>query len=197
MEGQLIHNAEALRLFFNEDVYLVKTEIKTENSQVSPSTVPVHVEIATEASPTDLLITAEKSTETNAISMDFSYLGKNQKNILILVNDDTNKVSTENGVLLLRNIVKAIGLQGDDFALVNYSQYPDANFQQLHQFFKCKLMLAFGVSNLQLSLEDMPLHQLFKYQETQMVFTHNLAVLDGENEVKKIFWKSLQQINND
>jgi DNA polymerase III psi subunit len=174
----------------------VKTEIKTENSQASPSKVPVHIEIATEASPTDLLITAEKSTEKTPISMDFSYLGKNQKNILILVNDDTNKVSTENGVLLLRNIVKAIGLQGDDFALVNYSQYPDANFQQLHQFFKCKLMLAFGVSNLQLSLEDMPLHQLFKYQETQMVFTHNLAVLDGENEVKKIFWKSLQQIKH-
>jgi DNA polymerase III psi subunit len=113
------------------------------------------------------------------------------------VNDDANKVSTENGVLLLRNIVKSIGLQGDDFALVNYSQYPDANFQQLYKFFKCKLMLAFGVSNLHLSLDEMPLHQLFKYQETQMIFTHNLAVLDGENDVKKIFWKSLQQINND
>ena len=169
MVNQLTSNAEALRLFFTEDIYLVA---KSNEIQLTGAVV-----IAVQNSKTE-----------------FKYLGKNQKNILILVNDYQNDVSTEQGRELLRKLVKAINLTANDFALVNYSDYTSEKYNDLKAFFNCKLMIAFGVDAVDLNVPAQPLHQLITYEEVTLLFARNLHDLDTDQVSKKILWTSLQQL---
>lgn len=204
MVNQLTNNAEALRLFFTEDVYLVKGSLQ--QAPVEPLIVVVERE-APVASPvlpkSEPAPVEEKATPVMPISipqpvakpvLDFKYLGKNQKQILILVNDAINEVSTEQGRELLRKLVKAIELTANDFALVNYANYGNAKFSDLKNFFSCKLLLSFGVTAQQLELAEQPLHQLSATENIQLVFTNNLHDLDSDQASKKVLWGSLQQL---
>lgn len=205
MSNQLTSNAEALRLFFTEDVYLVKNELQ--NAFVEP--VKVNVDLpqpAVVVMPTvnDKPITqapvlpniVEEPKPTFKKKFDFKFLGKNQRNILILVNDKLNDVSTEQGRELLRKLLLAINLTGKDFALVNYANYEDASFYDLNSFFNCQFLLSFGVTASQLGIQEKALHQLLQHNETKLVLTTNLHDLDSDQASKKILWGSLQKINN-
>jgi hypothetical protein len=167
MANQLTSNAEALRLFFTEDIYLL---------------------------PEDNVTAVVEKNESVKVNVAFKYLGKNQRNILILVNDHQNDVSTEQGRELLRKLVKAIGLTANDFALVNYAAYKEQKFNDFKAAFNCDLVLAFGVEAADLGLPQQVQHQLINYGDIKLVFTTNLADLDQDQASKKLLWASLQQL---
>ena len=116
--NQLINNAEALRLFFNDDVYLVGGDIPVQ--QPSAEAVKPVEKVATAAAtqPAETVASLPKVEEpTTAFkqTINFKHLGKNEKGILILVNDDQNPVSTPQGTELLRKLVLSINLKNADF----------------------------------------------------------------------------------
>jgi hypothetical protein len=124
----------------------------------------------------------------------FKSLGKNQKNVLILVKDEQHDVSTEKGRELLRNIVKALQLTANDFALVNYHGYDGQHFGALTSFFSSKLVMAFGVGPLQLGLADYPANTIVMEGEVQVVFSQNLDLLADDQSEKKALWGSMKKI---
>ena len=176
MSGQLADSA-ALGLFFTDDIYLV--------DKVEGITVP----IAVPETIAQVLPAIEKEKFV------FKYLGKNQKNVLILVNDQQNDVSNDAGKELLRNIVKAIQLSANDFALVNYAGYSNADFKALSEFFSCQLVLSFGVTPSQLGLTDYPTNTIIKQDAIQLVFSSNLDLLAADQLGKKTLWGSLKQLS--
>lgn len=176
MADQLTTNAEALKLFFTDDVYLVPD-----------ASVNLEKEI-----PED--ITLKEPEVVYEVKKDFTFLGKNRRNILILVNDDQYAVSTEEGRELLRKIVKAINLTADDFAVLNYATYPETNFAELQAFFKPQLFFAFGLSPQTLGMAPQPQHVLIQQGEVNAIFSSELHALEGDLPSKKILWKSLQQL---
>jgi len=201
MNSQLTSNAEALRLFFTDDVYLVNDQTQSvtagpviiTNRKVEEITIVAPV-VAQVEQVTPVLSIVEEPKLVFEKKVEFEYLGKNQKRILILVNDNTNKVSSVQGTELLRKLVKAIELTNNDFALVNYANYTNASFEDLKSFFKCELILSFGVAMRTLGLAEQPLHQLFVVDNVKFVFTKNLHDLDSDQVSKKILWGSLQQL---
>ena len=86
------------------------------------------------------------------------------------------------------------GLTVKDFALVNYANYTTATFDDLHQFFGCKIVLSFGVMPNQLGLSEQPLNQFVQQHDAKLIFTKNLHDLDTDPASKKVLWASLQQI---
>ncbi|WP_316785586.1 hypothetical protein [Pedobacter frigiditerrae] len=198
MANQLTSNAEALRLFFTEDVYLVKDD--SQNAFVEPVTVkaelvshiPAIKPITKEETPS--LPIVEEPKPKMQKEWNFEFLGKNQKGILILVNDAANKVSSPQGTELLRKLVKAIELTNNDFALVNYANYLDATFDDLNRVFSCQLLISFGVGAKTLGLAEQALHQMSKAEQTRMIFTANLHDLDADQASKKLLWATLQQL---
>ncbi len=187
--SQLITNAEALRLFFTEDVYLAGDMTTMENQPVDPQKQTAAVEQAI-VEVTKL----EEPAPSYGQVFDFKYLGKNEKKILILVNDKENPVSTEQGRELLRKLVLSINLKNADFALLNYSAYTNAKFEHLSAFFSCKFLLSFGVSSNELGLGQQLLHQLHSLQNIQMIFTHNLHALETDMAAKKTLWGTLKNL---
>jgi len=175
MGDQLSNSADALRMFFTDDIYLVPED----KNRVAVTTVLAEKEVVPVMAPA---------------VVDFKYLGKNQKNVLILVKDSQNDVSSERGRELLRNIVKALQLTANDFALLNYAAYANTPFDSLHQFFSSKLVLAFGVQATELGLGDKLPNTLVLEQQIQMVFSQNLDLLAEDQQGKKSLWGSLKQI---
>ncbi|GGE53800.1 hypothetical protein EV200_102474 [Pedobacter psychrotolerans] len=216
MENQVTNNANALRLFFTEEVFLVKDEnveishhvaaepvleeisiaIKPETNIATPSInpgislakdieIPKNIQENVEILPN---ITDSKTEKS------FKFLGGNKKSVLILVNDHTNDVSTEQGKELLRKIVKAVDLGTADFALVNYATYPGTNFASFHQFFKPLIMLSFGVEIADLELNYEWQNEIITHETTRIIFAPNLHLLDSDLSAKKLLWGNLQKI---
>jgi len=216
MENQVTNNENALRLFFTEDVFLVKdecveipsfatgmpvsegstfTENKLKDEVLPPKSAVISPE--SEASPQknyNLEVEIPRIVAEPKADLAFKYLGGNKKSVLILVNDQVNDVSTEQGRDLLRKIVKAIDLATPDFALVNYAQYQGTGFSALHQFFKPVIMLSFGVeiSTIQLNLDWN--NEIIVHDNTKIIFAPNLHQLDSDIGAKKLLWGNLQKL---
>lgn len=207
MGGQLTDNAAALRMFFTDDIYLAGAEEELSSAE------PVHAAVIAEAVVVQEPVAATVIAETAivqepvaeipvvpamlvaaAVKADFKYLGKNQKNVLIIVNDSENEVSSDRGKELLRNIVKAIQLTANDFALLNYSSYRGTGFPELTTFFSSKLVLIFGVTGPELGIAPHPLHTIIKEAAAQVVFAGNLDLLAADQNGKKTLWGSLKQL---
>jgi hypothetical protein len=125
----------------------------------------------------------------------FSYVGANERNILILVNDDRHPVSTLQGRELLGNILKAIGLNRNDCALVNYASCNGAGFVQFNDFFQPQYVFSFGVSPEQLGIPGATYNSIVNQGESKLIFSSNLDALSGDAATKKLLWASLKQIN--
>jgi hypothetical protein len=204
MTNQLTSNAEALRLFFTEDIFLVKDNVQ--NASVAPVMISANftdkeiivapkVEVETKVVlPTSVPVIEEPKANYSK-EWNFEFLGKNQKHILILVNDAANKVSSPQGTELLRKLVKAIELTNNDFALVNYANYDGATFEDLNQVFSCQLLLSFGVNTDKLGLPEQPLHEITELNKTRLIFTTNLHDLDSDQMSKKTLWATLQKLD--
>ena len=192
-----------MRLFFTDDIYLVNDNAQTAfiepvNEITAPNEInPVILPTRDTKVYENKIVSSSTIQEPNEIvknQIDFKYLGQNQKNILILVNDSSNEVSSESGRTLLRNLVNAIGINVKDFALVNYANYNLATYADFNEIFGCKIVLSFGVNAIQLNLPEQPLNQLVQIQDTKFVFTVNLHDLDSDQASKKILWTNLQKL---
>lgn len=216
MENQVTNNANALRLFFTDEVFVVRDDnvkmplfantetlsspkvvlAESDKEQVETSLVTPLPSIKAEEGKKSYIPEVEipRILEEPEPIKEFKFLGGNKKSVLILVNDKTNDVSTEQGRELLRKIVKAIDLSTPDFALVNYSKYADTDFKSLHQFFKPVIMLSFGVEISALKLDLTWQNEIIVHETTKIIFAPNLHHLDSDIAAKKMLWGHLQKI---
>jgi DNA polymerase III psi subunit len=231
MFNQLTNNPEALRLFFTEDIFLVKepesllvtgqkgpelplannaeTGIRSETKDPSASSAAAVntndiTGIQRENQPTtsvsevntveNIGLQRENQETTSTTVIDFKYIGANERNILILVNDALYPVSSLQGRELLGKILKAIKLDRNDCALVNYATYDGASFQELQEFFNPQYVFAFGVSPEQLKLPVLSSNTIVVQNGANLIFSSNLDNLSEDTNTKKLLWVSLQQI---
>lgn len=216
MENQVTNNANALRLFFTEEVFLVKDEsveilplrsaeqaFVAENVSVTEakeSTVKPEIAQIPEINATNIPKVYPQGPEIPHIVAEplpektFKFLGGNKKSVLILVNDKQYDVSTEQGRELLRKIVKAVDLGTPDFAILNYANYSGTDYAELHRFFKPVIMLSFGVEIAELKLNLSWQNEIIVHENTKIIFAPNLHHLDSDLTAKKLLWGHLQKI---
>lgn len=169
MGQQLIQHDAALRMFFTEEIYLQQEQEPVVIQ--APAVLPVSVP-----------------------EINYKFLGKNQRQILILVQDENEEVSSVEGRELLRNIVKAIQLTANDFALLNYSVCRTSRYEELFTYFKPRIVLSFGVSTSLLGLPDKNSNELVFHEQIQMIFSGNLHHLAADLNGKKALWGSLKKL---
>jgi len=216
MENQVTNNANALRLFFTEEVFLVKDEsveilplrsaeqaFVAENVSVTEakeSNVKPEIAQIPEINATNIPKVYPQGPEIPHIVAEplpektFKFLGGNKKSVLILVNDKQYDVSTEQGRELLRKIVKAVDLGTPDFAILNYANYSGTDYAELHRFFKPVIMLSFGVEIAELKLNLSWQNEIIVHENTKIIFAPNLHHLDSDLTAKKLLWGHLQKI---
>ena len=192
MASQLTTNGDALRLFFTDDIYLIRGEeiLSTDEVIVSES----QEVIAVSEPPVSPVVSRPIPVETPKESPSFKFLGKNSRNILILVNDPEHEVSDEKGRELLRKIVKSVNLSANDFALLNYAGYIGTSYAQLQQHFSSVLIFVFGVTPEQLKMKTYPQNSIVLEEGVRLMFSSELKTLEEDPAGKKVLWASLKQL---
>lgn len=192
MGSQLTTNGDALRLFFTDDIYLIRgEEILSADEVIVTDRQSV---IAGPEPPVSPVVSLPLPVEAPKESLSFKFLGKNSRNILILVNDPEHEVSDEKGRELLRKIVKSVNLSANDFALLNYATYTGTSYAQLQQHFSSVLIFAFGVTPEQLKMKTYPQNSIVSEGEVRLIFSSELKTLEGDPTGKKVLWASLKQL---
>lgn len=202
MPTQLTNNAEALRLFLTEDIYLVK-DILTHKSaakvavdEPSPSieTSSLAANDSLEKPVEAAIFIVEEPKENFQKTFDFKHKGKNQQGILILVDDAENDLSTREGTELLTKLMTAIKITGNDVALINYHFYNGAKFSHFYEALHCKLMLSFGVPASILATPSAELHGIIQYGSSRLIYTQHLHTLAGDDIAKRQLWNTLKTL---
>lgn len=137
---------------------------------------------------------SETDSEQNEPEMvQFSFVGGNEKKVLVLVNDPDHPVSTPEGAELLRNILKFLQLKTVDFALVNFAQHTDASFRDLEQFFEPVVFISFGVDPGLLQL-PVSFNEPLSAGVTKILLTTGLHEMSTNSASKRAFFHALKAV---
>ena len=126
---------------------------------------------------------------------DFSFLGKNQKKILIIVSEENVVYLTDENLELLVDMLSACKLSLNDVALVNYDRNRQLEYQSIQDKFNPHVILFFGIEPSTLSFPlQFPEYQLQSYNRQTYLSVPSLTLLSEQVPEKKKLWVCLQKL---
>ncbi len=126
---------------------------------------------------------------------DIKFLGKNNKNILILVNEKEHKFLGDDELSFLMNILNACNITMADAALVNSYENVDVVYENLIKTFKPITILFLGTEPQALGFPvQIPMYQVQAYNKQQYLCAPSLQNLSADKEEKKQLWLALKKI---
>jgi hypothetical protein len=136
-----------------------------------------------------------KTTEQviqNQSNTSLAYLGNNNKQICIVVNEEDAVYLKEDELSFLLGILAACKLSMADIALVNYTKNKPT-YTVLKEEIKATIVLLFGVAPGTIDLPlAFPFYQLQKYNNQQYLYAPHLKELMSNKEEKTKLWNSLK-----
>lgn len=123
----------------------------------------------------------------------FSFLGDNNKNILVLVNEAGAKYLPEKDLSFLVSVLTACQLSLADTAIVNtYGKKTD--YEKVTSQMNAKVVLLFNVPPTEIKLPmDFPFFQVQKFREQTYVYSPALSVVEKDVQMKKQLWAALKK----
>lgn len=135
--------------------------------------------------------------ETNATIVpaktDVKFLGKNEKCILVLINNEALPFLPESELAFLTTILSACKLSLADVAIVNLHAL--TNPETITETVECKNVLLFGVEPLSIGLPiHFPHFQLQQFNKRTYLSAPPLSRIENEKGVKLNLWNSLKKL---
>ena len=125
------------------------------------------------------------------------FLGKNSKNILIIVNDKESVFLPENLFDFLLGILTACKLSMNDVVLLNTDKNPGVTYNELVNNFQPVIIILFGVDPAILNFPLVfPFFQLQKYNQQVCLNAPSLEILSSEKSQKIQLWNCLKKLFN-
>ncbi len=123
------------------------------------------------------------------------FLGKNQKNILIITNEKNAAYLADEDLNFLVDILKACRLSLLDTAIVNFAKNKKIDYEVLQEEFKPGVILFFGIepSTLEFPLQ-FPNYQLQSYNNQTYLSAPPLKDLAADVDKKKQLWACLKKL---
>lgn len=171
-------NKELLKYIYNEDLYLVDEPTKAAD-------VPV---VDEEEKRSDV-----KENEPPLVqeAIPVTFLGNNEKKILILVNDPTSNYLNQKELTFLMNIV-GLGLKMTkaDFALVNCHKYPIKHILDQIEY---NHLISFDENEISAQKSK---YQVIEDNGKKMLIAEKLSTIEADVEKKKLLWPALKSMFN-
>lgn len=125
----------------------------------------------------------------------FSYLGNNQKHVIILVKEPETIYLSEETLGFLLDILNACRLTMDDIALINVIKCPVINYKDMEQKLNARIVFFFGVSPtfLQLPLQ-FPHYQVQHFNNQIYLSAPDLDMIKEDKFEKTKLWSNLKQV---
>lgn len=125
----------------------------------------------------------------------FEAIGENRKGVIVLVTLPAADFQALPQSDFLRKILAAIGFGPADVAFVNNVSGGIARFEMLREAMSTNYIISFA-SRLDTDFphEKFTLYNPVLVDGVPVVFSQSLAVLDGDQEQKKLLWGALQRV---
>ena len=122
------------------------------------------------------------------------YLGENQKNIALLIQNENEVFLNEELFNLLTNILNACKLGMQDVALINLHAYPGATFDALQQAVPMKQVVFFGIDPETIGLQGIAPYQVNQAGSSSVLYSSELSVIAQDKVMKGRLWNGLKQL---
>jgi len=123
------------------------------------------------------------------------FLGKNAKNIVLLVSNDTVPFLPDDQLSFLTNILSACKLSLADVAIVNIHSVDKDEVETLIEPLAPKNVLLFGIAPLSIDLPiNFPQFQLQAFNKRTYLYSPDLKSLETNKELKLKLWNSLKSL---
>ncbi|WP_018477942.1 hypothetical protein [Pontibacter roseus] len=203
-------NAAFYKNFLTETLYLVQEEMPApalpvaEQSVLAPvaesapalpiAEAPVKPPVTPPAAPVPAIPKLPK-VESVEVPKSFEVIGENRKGLVVLVTLPANEFQTLPQSEFLQRILAAIGFGPADVAFVNNVSGTITRFEALSEATLTRHIISFA-SRLDTDLphEKFTLYNPVLLDDVPVVFSQSLAVLDGDQEQKKLLWNALQRV---
>ncbi len=140
----------------------------------------------------DSLIETAATTVPEVSSL--SYLGKNEKNILIITTQNDVRFLTDEELKFLTSILSACKLSIADVAIVNWKQ-TEIDLSKIFLQLKTKTALLFNIAPLEIGLPiNFPQFQIQEFNKQTYLYAPSLQEIANNVEVKKQLWSSLKNL---
>ena len=164
-------NSAVLTALLGSDVY----HISEATSQLEQASI-----IANEPTLAKQEIASEqvviRSTEQALKTVNYDYLGENNKYILILIDQPLkSEIISAKDLLLLEKTLAALKLELRDVAIVNLQQCEELHFKSLKEFFSCNKVIGFGIELAKIGIEkEVPINTVFRIEECPFLLASSL-----------------------
>lgn len=119
-----------------------------------------------------------------------SFLGENQKYVLILVNSPNDKFINDSEKAFLMKIVESgLRFSLDDIAIANCSNYSP---EQIMDEINAKFLITFGIDNI----TNHELYQIFQWNGKSTLLAEDLKSIEADVSKKTKLWKALKLMFN-
>lgn len=123
-----------------------------------------------------------------------SYLGKNGRQILVVVTHPHTPVLPDEELSFLTNILAACKLSLADIGIVNFHQSGQEGLQQLIDT-EARQVLLFGIDPLAIGLPiNFPFFQLQQFSQRTYLYAPALAQIESDKQLKLQLWNSLKKL---
>jgi hypothetical protein len=126
------------------------------------------------------------------------YLGGNNKQVAVLVNDNKNRFIDEECLQLLTNMLSALQLSLQDVAVINIHVTP-LDYKQMDEQLRSHVCLMFAVSTQEIGLPfQMPDYKVQTFSNCKFLSIASLYKMKGESKEAKLektkLWMCLKTI---
>lgn len=143
----------------------------------------------------DSLIDQAPAASAVAETAPLRFLGKNEKNILVLVSHQDAPIIPDQNLDFLYNMLKACRLGAGDIAIVNMASQPGIHPARLMEQFEPKVVLMF---DLEPSVLDLPLvfprYQVQPFNGITYLHAPSLNQIEMDVQAKREIWQALKKI---
>jgi hypothetical protein len=140
---------------------------------------------------------SEKAIEDGTIKKEIigsiKYLGKNEKNILLLIHRETHAFLDDDALSFLMSILNACGLSMQDVALVNVHNDEDAVYEKLNAQFEPSKIIFFDTAPHLLNFPvKIPMYKIQHYNNQLYLCAASLSTLIQNKAEKTQLWTCLK-----
>ncbi|SIT80187.1 hypothetical protein [Pontibacter indicus] len=187
IDGEQVAEVSAPMVFAESEVEV--SVVAVENA--APEAIPVGPAPSTSSAAIPKLPKVEKTEQPKS----FEVIGENRKGLLVLVTLPEPEFKALPKSEFLTRILAAIGFGPADVAFVNNVSGATTKFEALCDTLQTNYILSFA-SRLDTDLphDKFTLYNPVLVGSVPVVFSQSLAVLDGDQEQKKLLWSALQRV---
>lgn len=136
----------------------------------------------------------QSSTTSVPETATVKYLGKNQKNILVIVQQSSVPFLPDEELSFLTNILSACNLSLADIAILNSNGLPVERLENAIEA-DAKTVILFGIDPLSIGLPiNFPFFQLQQFNKRMYLYSPPLSEIEKDKPLKMKLWNALKNL---